>query len=128
MKRIEFKVGQKVVALKECSDYRAQPRKKGCIYSVLGVMYCVGCGVQSINIVTHHNHPIEGRKWDGKLHCNCGCSQPSNDKFWTYSAHFAPLDNLHESISEAEKNEDYELAQLLTEVLTENVELSELGI
>ena len=122
MKKIEFKVGQKVVALNSQSKTHHQPRTKGSIYTVANLSYCGGCGKQRIN--------FGGFTECDEIRCTDGCGfiQPTLLMQWSSSEYFAPLDNLHESISEAEKNEDYELAQLLTEVLTENVELSELGI
>lgn len=124
MKRIEHKVGQRVVALTNSIDPSSQTRKKGGVYFVKAVSYCGGCGEQRINIgqATPAYSVIEC------VSDKCGFNQPTNGLMWTRSALFAPLDNLHESISEAEKNEDYELAQLLTEVMTENVELTELGL
>lgn len=126
MKRIEYKVGDKVVALvTRSSDSKAARQRivAGKVYTVLSFSYTPCCGHQRLNVLnsTEQN--------SGYANCMCGKTYLDPSPYLeTASYNFAPLDNLHESISEAEKNEDYELAQLLTEVMTENVELTELGI
>lgn len=120
MNRIEFKVGQKVVAI-HTHNNRQNSIIMGKIYVISEINYCGSCGVQRVGVGFY----------DDIKYTNCinGHREVCVNRVSSFSSHrFAPLDNLHESISEAEKNEDYELAQLLTEVLTENVELSELGI
>jgi predicted amidophosphoribosyltransferase len=124
MKRIEFKVGQKVVALTNPKTQTSPIRVKGNIYTVLDIMYCVGCGEQMVDINTSR---VCGGKGD-HLICTCGSRQNNNATTWTASKAFAPLDNLSESIAEAVSNEDYELAELLTTIHTENFQLTELGL
>jgi hypothetical protein len=119
MKRIEFKVGQKVVALtSHCNG--STSIKRGVVYVVKMARYCCSCGLQAIGFGSPSTQK--------NSICINGHISPTQYFSAFSSSRFAPLDNLHESISEAAQNEDYELAQLLTEVLTENVELSELGI
>lgn len=129
MKRIEFKVGQKVVALTtrgSDSGFVRQPISKGKVYTVKSVSYSPCCGGQNINVLNVMASSVTTSNYS---RCACGERYLDGvDYLETRSTCFAPLDNLHESISEAAQNEDYELAQLLTEVLTENVELTELGI
>ena len=117
MKRIEFKVGQKVVALTNPKTLTSPIRVKGNIYTVFDIMYCVGCGTQLVDINTSR---VCGGKGD-HLICFCGSRQNNNATVWTASKVFAPLDNLSESIEEAVSNEDYELAQTLTEVAQEQL-------
>lgn len=120
---IRHNIGDRVVALTNPFNYRCQPRTKGHIYTVLDTMYCIKCGIQAINIVSHHIHPY-GRKWSNLVDCECGSSKPTNDKFWTLSHHFASLDNLSSAIEEAEEaeqSEDYELAELLTNIAQEEL-------
>ena len=119
MKRIEHKVGDKVVALMS-HDNGSSTIKRGVVYVVAKTRYCCSCGLQAIGFGSSST----------QKNSICINGHTSHTQYFSAfsSTRFAPLDNLHESISEAEKNEDYELAQLLTEVLTENVELTELGI
>ena len=113
MRRIEFKVGQKVVAL--CSYHNnAHSVSKGKIYTISETWYCSVCGVQAI-----------GFGWTAlyntKTCTNNHITPSSGIESYFASSRFAPLDNLSESIEEAVSNEDYELAQTLTEVAQEQL-------
>lgn len=103
----QFKVGDKVVALTDNPDKDCQPRKKGKIYSVHAVSYCPVNGAQFINLGVPTN--IQG------LFCGCGQIHPTQGLDWTYSKHFAPVEDLENILATAIENEDYELAHTLTQ-------------
>lgn len=105
----KFKIGDKVVALTNPQDNMSQPRVKGHIYTVEAILYCNGCGVQTINIGERTNSYI--------LRCNCGTENQSKGLYWTESKHFAKLDNLEEELKDIIENEDYEFARVLSEII-----------
>jgi len=109
---MNFKIGQKVVALTNPPDDTCQPRVKGKIYTVIDVLYCHKCGIQSINLGYKAVHA-------NVVECICGVDKSNEGLRWTLSSLFAPLDNLESSITEAVEKEDYETAQLLHDILNE---------
>lgn len=115
---MNFKIGQKVVALNSSADYRAQPRVKGNIYTVLDILYCSKCGIQTINITAYYTPP-NGVIWSGNVRCRCGSVQPHQNKPWTASSFFAPLDNLEATIAELAEKEEYETCAMLQKILDE---------
>lgn len=115
---MKFSIGQKVVALTNPSDEYCQQRIKGKIYTVLDVSYCCKCGLQSINITTDDSHPY-GLKWAGIVKCDCGSRRPDNNKPWTDSHNFAPLDNLEQTLAEKAESEDYETCALLRDIINQ---------
>lgn len=108
---VRHKVGDRVVALSSSNDPYTPEHKRGVIYKVLSVSYCKKCGCQSIGIGT------SSRDYDyTSTMCYCGFRDHYDGSHELMSFRFAPLDNLSQYISEAEQNEDFELAQLLTEI------------
>ncbi len=116
MKRIEFKVGQKVVCINTSSLVSTKEVKpkliKGKIYTVNSIIYCGQCGTQKVDVGLIID--VSG------VVCCCGFVLEPTAR-WAASQRFAPIDNLSESIEEAVSNEDYELAQTLTEVAQEQL-------
>jgi hypothetical protein len=119
MKKEDLKVGQKVVALCFHNNHSAEI-KKGVAYTVSAITYCNKCGIQAISLGDPSKNPFSK--------CCCGNSYLNDGLSIFFSSRFAPLDNLSESIAEAVSNEDYELAELLTTIHTENFQLTELGL
>lgn len=110
MKIIRHNVGDKVIALSNPPTPTSQFRVKGKTYTVQAIMYCIGCGKQLINI---------GLTCDFAYFTRCGsCNnrQPANGLYWTDSAQFVKPEDIQETISEAVEEENYELAQLLSEI------------
>lgn len=111
---MNFKIGQKVVALTNPPNFRSQIRIKGNIYSVIDAIYCIGCGCQMISIGGGSIEPTSEY-----MTCKCGREFMVGKLHYTRSVHFAPLDNLEWFITEAVEKEDYETAQLLHDILNE---------
>lgn len=83
---MNFKVGEKVVALTNPENGRCQSRKAGNVYTVMAVSYCVGCGSQRINIGVVDSAPF--------VRCYCGSRQPTQGFAWTGSRYFTrPISN-----------------------------------
>jgi hypothetical protein len=110
---MNFKVGEKVVALDTINDCRSQPIVKGEIYTVNAIRYCSGCGIQIINVMPNQ-HEISDY-----VRCVCGNRQPANNMHWSHYKRFAKIDNLEEVINNAISNEDYEFAGKLNEIKNE---------
>tara|TARA_R110000868_G_scaffold30521_1_gene112786 strand:+ start:283 stop:606 length:324 start_codon:yes stop_codon:yes gene_type:complete len=106
---MNYKIGQKVVALTSPQDSGGQPRIKGKIYEVLDVSYCCKCGSQRIN--------ISGNTHECFIDCRCGSTQRNNGLWWTHSDYFAPLTEL--SLEAAIEAEEYELAAIIRDELIE---------
>lgn len=109
----KWKIGDEVIALTNPQDDSCQPRKKGKLYQVLDVLYCCKCGSQSINITTI---PYNSNLYNNELECDCGSSQPSNNKSWTDSNLFIKPEEINETLELALNNEDYELSILLRDI------------
>lgn len=104
MKR--FNIGETVIALTNPSGVNCQPRVKGQPYVVEAIMYCKGCGLQTINI---------GPKSESTyVTCTCGSEQVPDGLYWTASKHFARPQELEAEIEKAVEAEDYETAQELS--------------
>jgi hypothetical protein len=104
-------VGTKVVALTSPLNNRCQPRIKGQIYTVTGVKYCSSCGRKTINI--NDNKPNQAPT----IKCRCGDISGNKNRAWTYAEHFVPLDEIPAKIQELIAVEDYEMCQLLYDVM-----------
>lgn len=116
IKFMNFKIGQKVIALSNSNTKYSQPRIKGCIYIVNKLMYTSCCGKQLINI---------GFKYEKSpnFSCHtCNISQLNHGWHWTFSTEFVGLDDLDAKIAECVKNEDYETAHLLQKILEQEFE------
>ena len=105
---IRHNIGDKVIALNNNENNLCQFRVKGTVYIVIDCMYCIKCGVQSINI--GERTEIE------EVECDCGYISKNNGKFWTDSKYFANVNNIEEALSEAIKEEDYEFASSLRDL------------
>ena len=107
-----FKINDKVIALTNPANDCCQQRIKGQKYIVKDIMYCSKCGKQSIHI---------GGKVITEtvlnLSCKCGNSQTIPHHGWTNSKYFIKVDDLEQTLMEAEINEDYELCVLLRDNL-----------
>ena len=104
----QFKAGDNVISLTNSTLPNSQVREKGKIYQVDAIAYCIGCGMQRINI---------GQKTDiPTVHCgDCDTVQDSGKKYWTSSKHFIKVDpeSISKAIAECVENEDYEGAAFL---------------
>ena len=101
---MNFKIGDRVVALTNPVNEYGQPRIKGQIYRVYAVVYCSGCGCQSINIGVKSQRT--------KFNCGCGKhNQPNGGLWFTTSANFALVDE--QTLTEAVESENYELAEVI---------------
>lgn len=106
-----FSIGERVVALTNPSEKYSQPRIKGKTYTVLAVKYCVGCGIQDINVAGNSSidftHEI----------CGCGLRTIAEDNmWWTSSNNFARLTDLEAELKTAVENEDYETAAMIRDI------------
>lgn len=77
-----FKVGEKVVALKDSVEWSSQKRISGEVYTVHMVKYCEGCGKQLINIGQSFVSEYDGWR------CKCGSPVYHRGFGWTKSEHF----------------------------------------
>lgn len=109
-----FKVGDNIVALTNPDNSTCQPRIKGNEYKVMASQYCMGCGIQMIN-VTGGLNPFD------TVICDCGNIQPSQGLWLTYSKHFIKKEDMQEVFETALQEEDYELAGLLRDLEIPNV-------
>lgn len=108
----KFSIGEKVIALSNTPIKNCQNRTKGTIYVVKNVHYCSKCGTQSINL-----GELVPLKLGHKIACaKCGNRYLHEGLMWTYSAEFAKID--HSSLKEAVEAEDYELACIIRDNLT----------
>jgi len=108
MNRRRHNIGDKVIALNNPKNSSGQPRKKGQIYTVEDVKYCVGCGLQAINI---------GPKYYGPTRCGCGVMSGNSDLWYTDSSFFAKPQELEQKLEEAVEAEEYELAHELHQLI-----------
>jgi hypothetical protein len=105
---MKFNIGEKVLALTNPADTSCQPRTKGKIYTVTGMIFCPLTGEQSINI--DHNLGISNY-----VDCNCGNTHLVGLAHYTRSIHFARINE--SALDRALDNEDYELAILIRDNL-----------
>ena len=111
MKRIIHKEGQTVIALTNPANQASQQRVKGQLYYIIGTGYCNKCGEQMININT------ETPAVD-TLECECGYVLGNNNKKWTLSRNFAPVNN--KTLKKFVAEEEYELAKVVRDYLQEH--------
>jgi len=107
-----FNLNEKVVALSSASKPN-QPREAGKIYTVTSIFYCDVTGKQMIN--------IDNTKKFGKslaIKCSCGTIHNTRDHYaYTFSEKFIRPDDIDAAIMRAVEVENYELANLLTNIL-----------
>ena len=112
-------IGDKVVAL-ETYNNRSSTIIKGTVYSVKQVTFCPRCGEQGIcvgfNTTAVAYNCINGHK----------IPKPESNSFFS-SIRFANIDNLDAAISQAVEEENYQLAQILTNVQNHIYELQKLN-
>lgn len=113
-----FKIGDRVIALKSESRPFYQPRVKGRIYEVFDLQYCSKCAIQAINVTP----PVEGML---NHVCDCGAKHYNTGyKMFSYSKHFVKADeDLTERIEEEVKRENYELAGFLKSIMDQEKEV-----
>ena len=116
MKRVIYKVEETVIALNNPANAASQQRVKGQLYKVLDFGYCSKCGEQMININT--DVPAVDT-----LECECGHVLGNNNKKWTLSRNFAPVDN--KTLKELVNKEEYELAKVIQDYLQEQPKVKE---
>jgi hypothetical protein len=117
MSKHRFKEGQQVVALKSNpQEAGCQLRQKGKVYTVERVRFCRKCGEQAISIGTG-TYGLTEKSIMVRIVCSCGSKEPFDGFTYTYSKHFAPLDDLQSSLESAVQEEDYELAVDLRDII-----------
>ena len=95
MNNPRFNIGDEVVALNSETRTNAPYRKKGEIYKVLNIKYCIHCGFQFINHITHGtNYRIGSCR-------RCSGINELNGIQWSTSIDFALLQNMTAQIEEA---------------------------
>lgn len=89
---MNFKIGQKVIALTNPLNSFSQFRVKGKIYIVKDIMYCCKTGMQSIN--------IGGKANSNRTRCECGELHENKGLGWTHSKYFASVEEKGEMMIE----------------------------
>lgn len=103
-----MKVGDKVIALSDNPDDTCQFRRKGSVYMVNAISYCVMCMKSLINIGQRSNH-------NGVM-CKCGMLMDTQGLMWTPKDEFVLLADKQEALDKAVKEEDYEFAAKLRDL------------
>lgn len=81
---MNFKVGEKVIALNDSGHDSCMERISGTVYTVTAAQYCHGCGKQHINI--NHKSPAEHAL---EFYCtSCYAFSPTNSRGWAGSENF----------------------------------------
>lgn len=103
-----MKVGDKVIALSDAPDDSCQFRRKGSVYMVNAITYCVMCMKTLINIGQRSQHK-------GVI-CKCGMMMDTQGMMWTPKDEFILLDLKDQALTEAIEREDYEFAAKLRDL------------
>ena len=103
-----MKVGDKVIALSDAPDDSCQFRRKGSVYMVNAITYCVMCMKTLINIGQRSQHK-------GVI-CKCGMMMDTQGIMWTPKDEFVLLDLKDQALTEAIEREDYEFAAKLRDL------------
>jgi hypothetical protein len=103
-----MKVGDKVIALSDNPDDSCQFRRRGSVYMVNAMSYCVMCMTSLVNIGQRSNH--KGVK------CKCGMLMDTQGLMWTPKDEFVLLADRQVALDEAVKREDYEFAAKLRDI------------
>lgn len=107
---MKLKIGDTVVALYTFEDnVRYQPIVRGEIYTVRDIMYCYRCGVQFLNFGFMSDSDT--------VMCPCGTISNSGRFHWSVPRLFIAATSLEDAIDQAVKNDDFELAHLLSQKL-----------
>ena len=104
----QFRAGDNVISLTSNTAPGSQIREKGKIYQVDATAYCIGCGMQRINIGQKSPSPT--------VQCgDCDAVQATGGRHWTSSEYFIKVDeeSISQAIEECVENEDYEGAAFL---------------
>lgn len=103
-----MKVGDKVIALSDSPDDTCQFRRKGSVYMVNAMSYCVMCMKSLVNIGQRSNHK--------GVMCKCGMLMDTQGLMWTPKDEFVLLADRQSALDEAVKREDYEFAAKLRDL------------
>lgn len=103
-----MKVGDKIIALSDAPDDSCQFRRKGSVYMVNAITYCVMCMKTLINIGQRSQHK-------GVI-CKCGMMMDTQGMMWTPKDEFILLDLKDQALTEAIEREDYEFAAKLRDL------------
>lgn len=107
----KFELNQKVIVKSNPESRLCQPRTRGEICEITGIMYCPKNGHQLINI----NHTPAIIK-TGITSCTCGDDHPDHNLAWTLAEHFVGADEVESFMYEAVEEEEYELAAKLRDL------------
>ena len=100
-----MKVGDKVIALSDNPDDSCQFRRKGSVYMVNAMSYCVMCMKSLVNIGQRSHH--------AGVMCKCGMLMDTQGLMWTPKDEFVLLDLKDQALKHALEIEDYEFAAKL---------------
>jgi hypothetical protein len=103
-----MKIGDKVIALSDNPDDKCQFRRKGSVYMVNAISYCVMCMKTLVNIGQRSHHK--------GVMCKCGMLMDTQGLMWTPKDEFVLLDQKEQALAEAVKREDYEFAAKLRDL------------
>ena len=103
-----MKVGDKVIALSDNPDDSCQFRRRGSVYMVNAMSYCVMCMTSLVNIGQRSHH--KGVK------CKCGMLMDTQGLMWTPKDEFILLEDKQSALNEAIEREDYEFAAKLRDI------------
>lgn len=108
----KLKVNDLVISLVDSTGGGSQPRKKGEIYKINAVCYCVGCGDQFVNLGARLEE-------EGRIVCPCTSSQGDNKMYWSIASLFVKADqeSLSKIIEDLVYSEDYERAAFMRDFL-----------
>ena len=103
-----MKVGDKVIALSDNPDDSCQFRRKGSVYMVNAMSYCVMCMKTLVNIGQRSNHK--------GVMCKCGMLMDTQGLMWTPKDEFVLLADRQVALDKAVEEEDYEFAAKLRDL------------
>ena len=115
MKKLNVRhtIGDEIISLITTTDSRCQQVVKGHSYIVRAVTYCPHCGLQSVNLGEESN--------SSQYECfSCRVPCDSHDLMWTRSKYFVTKKDAELGLASAIKDEEYDVAILLRDILNEN--------
>lgn len=104
----KFKLEEKVVVKSNPDSRFAQPRTRGEVCEVTGIMYCPKNGHQLINI--NYTPAVLDTTL---ISCSCGDDHPDHGLAWTLAENFVGASEIEGFMLEAVEDEEYELAAKL---------------